>query len=289
MAGIWWLASYPKSGNTWLRAVLATLLSGRSADINAMPLVSLLANNRAVFDNALGIESADLTIEQETNLRPRVYEMLAAEAERPLFCKAHDVYRRTPAGEPLFPTAATLGAVYIVRDPRAVAVSYANHRAEAVERTIARMEDQEGARSASIERLPLHLRLRIGPWRDHVESWLGAPFPVHLVRYEDMHSDPHAAFAAVAAFLGLPFDRARIAAAVEATAFPRLQGQEHATGFVEKPIRATAFFREGRIDGWRQVLTAEQATRIVAAHGAVMKRCNYDTHLMPLIAEHGAA
>ena len=74
MAGIWWLASYPKSGNTWLRVALATLLSGRPADINAMPLVSLVANNRAMFDHALGIESADLTNEQETDLRPRVYE-----------------------------------------------------------------------------------------------------------------------------------------------------------------------------------------------------------------------
>jgi aryl sulfotransferase len=289
VAGIWWLASYPKSGNTWLRAFLAALLSGRSADINAMPSVSLLANNRAVFDNALGIESADLTVEQETNLRPRVYEMLAVEAQRPLYCKTHDVYRRTPAGEPLFPAAATLGAVYIVRDPRAVAVSYANHRAEAVEQTIARMEDPESARSATVGRLPRHLLPRIGPWRDHVESWLSAPFPVHLLRYEDMHSDPHSAFAGVAAFLGLTFDRERIAAAIEATAFSRLQAQERAAGFVEKPIRATAFFREGRVDGWRQALTAEQAARIVTVHGAVMKRFNYDTRLMPLIAEHGAA
>ena len=83
---------------------------------------------------------------------------------------------------------------------------------------------------------------------------------MHLVRYEDMHSDPHAAFAAVARFLGLPCDRKRIAAAVEAAAFPRLQAQERAAGFIEKPIRSPVFFREGRVDGWRQVLTAEQAS-----------------------------
>ena len=289
MAGIWWLASYPKSGNTWLRAVLASLLSERPADINAMSLVSLLAHNRYLFDNALGIESAELTIKQQTNLRLRVYEIWAADAKEPLYCKAHDAYRRTPAGEPLFPTAVTLGVVYIVRDPRAVAVSYASHRVENVEKTIAHMEDPHSAPSAAIARMARHLRPYIGLWRDHVESWLSAPFPVHLVRYEDMHSDPHAAFAGVAAFLGLPSDRERIAAAVEAAAFPRLQAQERSAGFVEKPIRATAFFREGRIDGWRQALTAEQATRIVTAHGAVMKRCNYDTHLMPLMAERGAA
>lgn len=289
MAGIWWLASYPKSGNTWLRVALATLLSGRPADINAMPLVSLIANNRALFDLALGIESADLSSEQETNLRPRVYEIWAAEAARALYCKAHDAYRRTPAGEPLFPTVATLGAVYIVRDPRAVAVSFANHLGEPIDETILRMHDPAAAASPAIKRLPRQLRPRLGPWREHVESWLGAPFPVHLVRYEDMHGDPHGAFAGVADFLGLPSDRERIAMAVEAAAFPRLQAQERATGFIEKPVQAAAFFREGRVDGWRQALTAEQASRIVAAHGDVMRRCNYDTQLLPLTVERGAA
>jgi aryl sulfotransferase len=93
----------------------------------------------------------------------------------------------------------------------------------------------------------------------------------------------------VARFLGLPCDSKRIAAAVEAAAFPRLQAQERAAGFIEKPSRSPVFFREGRVDGWRQVLTAEQAARIVAAHGDVMRRCNYDTLLTPLTAERGAA
>jgi aryl sulfotransferase len=282
VAGIWWLASYPKSGNTWLRVALATLLTGRPADINAMPRVSLVANNRALFDHALGIESADLSNEQEANLRPRVYEIWAAEAARPLYCKAHDAYRMTPAGEPLFPTAATLGAVYIVRDPRAVAVSFADHLGEPIDDTILRMHDPAAAPSPAVKRLPRQLRPRLGPWRDHVDSWLGAPFPVHLVRYEDMHGHPHATFAAVADFLGLPSDRERIAATVEAASFARLQAQERATGFIEKPIQAAAFFREGSIDGWRRTLLPEQAARIVDANEAVMRRLGYDTALVPL-------
>jgi len=90
---------------------------------------------------------------------------------------------------------------------------------------------------------------------------------------------------AVARFLGLPCDSKRIAAAVEAAAFPRLQAQERAAGFIEKPSRSPVFFREGRVDGWRQVLTAAQAKRIVTAHGGVMRRCNYDTQLLPFTAE----
>jgi aryl sulfotransferase len=289
VAGFRWLASYPKSGNTWLRIVLATLLSGRPADSNAIPLLNALASDRLQFDDVLGIESADLTLEQETNLRPRVYEIWAAEANQPIYCKTHDAYRRTPAGEPLFPTAVTPGAVYVVRDPRAVAVSLAHHTAQTVDEAIAFMNNPAAAFSVPAGNLPRQLHQRLKRWHDHVESWLAAPFPVHLVRYEDMHGDPHAAFAGIAAFLGLPSDPERIAVAIETAAFPRLQALEQAVGFVEKPIQAAAFFREGSVDGWRQVLTAEQATRIVAAHGAVMRRCNYDTLLMPLAAVRGAA
>ena len=281
MAGIWWLASYPKSGNTWLRIALASLLSGRPADINAMPSVSLIATNRAFFDNALGIESADLTIEQVTNLRPRVHEIWAAEAERPIYCKTHDAFRNTPAGEPLFSTAVTLGAVYIVRDPRAVAVSLAHHGGRTIDEAIVRMDDPADTPSASTRRLHRQLPELRGAWRDHVESWLGAPFPVHLLRYEDMHRDPHGAFTAVAAFLGLPADRQQIAAAIEAASFARLQEQERATGFIEKPLQAATFFREGSTDGWRRTLLPDQAARIVAANGAVMRRLGYDTAMAP--------
>ena len=116
-------ASFERSGNTWLRAILATLVSGRAVDINAMAFLGPHAASRSRFDRALGIDSASLSDAQGFNLRPRVYEILAAEAEQPLYCKTHGACLATPAGEPLFPTAATRGAVYVVRDPRAVAVS----------------------------------------------------------------------------------------------------------------------------------------------------------------------
>ena len=55
-----WLASYPKSGNTWLRAVYTALLNGSEPDINSLDAGDLGAS-RAVFDAALGLRSADLT------------------------------------------------------------------------------------------------------------------------------------------------------------------------------------------------------------------------------------
>ena len=281
---IWWLASYPKSGNTWLRTVLACLMSKGSLDINDMGSLGPMASLRSAFDDTLGVDSANLSFEHETDLRPRVYEIWAAEAERPLYCKVHDAYHLTPSGEPLFPTAATCGAIYVARDPRAVAVSYAQHAARAIDETIATM-DSDATMVGSPRGLSSVLRQRLLRWSDHVRSWLAAPFPVHLVRYEDMLAHPHATFASVAAILGLDSDRAAVTAAVEATTFSRLQSQERSAGFAEKPWRVAAFFREGRSDGWRHALTPEQADRIVAAHGPMMRRLGYDTTLSPITAE----
>jgi hypothetical protein len=285
MAGIWWLASYPKSGNTWLRAVIASLISGRPVDINAMSFLGPICSNRIVLDDTLGIDSAELSVEQETNLRPRAYETWAAEAKRPLYCKAHDAYQVTSAGEPLFPTNATRGAVYVVRDPRAVAVSFAHHMAQPIEAAIARMDDPKAAFSGSTDRLTRQLRQLLQRWSDHVEIWLAAPFPVYLLRYEDMRTDPLSAFTGVAAFLDLPHAPEAIAAAVEAANFSRLQAQEQEAGFFEKPRDAAVFFREGSIDGWRLTLTPEQAARIVASHGPVMRRLGYDVTLSPLTVD----
>jgi aryl sulfotransferase len=275
-AGIWWLASYPKSGNTWLRTIIACLLSGRPVDINAIAFVGMNAEGRFPFDDALGIDSVGLSQDQETNLRPRAYEIWAAEADRPLYCKTHDAYHLTPAGEPLFPTAATRGAVYVVRDPRAVVVSAVHFTAQSTETTINAMDNAAAMSSGSTTHLSQHLRQRLLRWSDHVESWLSAPFPVHLLRYEDMLAHPYATVAAVARFLGLPSDPETIALAVESTSFTRLQAQERAAGFVEKPRRAAAFFREGKADGWREGLTPEQAGRIVGSHGTMMRRLGYD-------------
>jgi hypothetical protein len=59
-----------------------------------------------------------------------------------------------------------------------------------------------------------------------------------------------------------------IAAPVEATNFSRLQAEERASGFVEKPYKMAAFFREGRADGWQDTLTPRQAARLAGSKPA---------------------
>jgi len=98
--GIYWLASYPKSGNTWFRVFLANLRREKSepVDINQLNIIGI-ASARELFDKMTGLKGADLTQKEIERLRPRVYEEMLKEAEESLFLKIHDAYTYTDKGE----------------------------------------------------------------------------------------------------------------------------------------------------------------------------------------------
>ncbi len=272
-----WLASYPKSGNTWVRLFLAayTHPEREEVDINDVD-VSLHAAHRDLFDRVIGLEASDLTPAEIERFRPDVYRQLAAEAEEPLFLKVHDRWRRTPDGGSLFPPEITAATIYIVRDPRAVAPSYASHYGVRIDAAIDQMATSDSTLALPRDRLPSQLPQPMGSWSQHVTSWLDQPeLPVHLVRYEDLHAAPEAYFAEILRRAGLPVAAERLDAALTQTRFERLQAQEAAVGFKERLSAAPRFFRQGRPDRWREELTPAQIARIERDHGAVMERLEY--------------
>jgi aryl sulfotransferase len=279
VSGIFWLASYPKSGNTWFRIFLTNLQrnTGTPADINALNTTPI-ASARELFDDAVGYEAGDLTPEEVDRLRSRVYESLAASTDETLFLKIHDAYSMTDADEPLVPTRATQGALYFIRNPLDVCVSFAHYGACEVEAALRAMSDDAYALGAQRDRLPPQLRQRLLSWRQHVLSWVERPpFPVLVIRYEDMHCRPMETFTRATAFAGLPQDPERIGRALRQSAFAEVQRQEQAHGFRERVPRAASFFRQGSVGSWRQQLTPEQAERLVDAHRDVMRCFGYLT------------
>ncbi|MDO9494362.1 MAG: sulfotransferase domain-containing protein, partial [Nocardioides sp.] len=146
MGDILWLASYPKSGNTWMRILLTNYLgdSEHPADINALEGGGI-SSSRDLFDNSVGVRSASLPPETVERLRPEVYRVVGRSVETTMRMKAHDAYHRVPGGEPLFPADVSRGAVYLVRDPRDVAVSQAHHAGSSVEAAVSRLNDPDAA------------------------------------------------------------------------------------------------------------------------------------------------
>ncbi len=274
-----WLASYPKSGNTWVRFLLESLLTGGTAiDINHRQVRAGVVRV-ADLEELFGIEASELTEAEIMAAMPAFHRAVAADADRShILRKVHDRYWLTAAGEPAFPAAVSHGAVYIARDPRDVAVSYAHHRGWPVDDIIALMDDDDAMLAEWGEpRFRMQLPQPLGSWSGHVRSWLEQPdLSVHLVRYEDLHADPAATLAAIARHLGLAPPAHVVDAAVDAASFPRLQAQEAAEGFGERPAGASApFFRSGRPGDWRNHLTAVQVDRLQDRHGPVMQRIGY--------------
>ncbi|MDE3113961.1 MAG: sulfotransferase domain-containing protein [Pseudomonadota bacterium] len=288
MSDSYWLASYLKSGNTWLRMLLANLSAGGEAkDINALPAHSGIANARRPFDNLLLIESGLLTADEVDCLRPRLHAALASgapaevgdvPARGPRFTKVHDAYAMTAGGEPLLAGArGGKGAIVIVRDPRDIAPSLANHNGVTIDRAIDQLNDTSAVAFAALETQPVQLRSKLGDWSGHVASWLGQhDIPVHLVRYEDLLSDTPRIFQQVLTFAGLAAGHAEVEAAIRSSDFARLQAQEQAMGFAEAARRGSVFFRRGQAGAWRDELTVAQVRRIEQAHGAMMQRLGYE-------------
>jgi aryl sulfotransferase len=300
-----WLASYPKSGNTWLRMLIANLAAkdDQPVGINDAFGSSGIASARGPFDRLLLIDSGLLTHDEADCLRPLVYEELARglddderdPREMPpavRFVKVHDAYTLTPMGEPLLAGARGAdGAIVMVRDPRDVAPSLANHNNSSIDEAIAFMHDSDAGFCAKTTGQDSQLRQKLPGWSAHVTSWVDQiDIPIHLVRYEDLQVDTAAVLRRALQFAGQPATDDELCRAVRFADFARLRRQEEEQGFREAPRQLDArFFRRGEAGGWRDELTPGQAARIVAAHGAVMRRLGYDATLTPLTAQPDAA
>lgn len=271
MGGIVWLASYPKSGNTWVRLFLDSLLGGdRPLRINAPRRFSVGEASMEWYRRASGLPPMAIDRRRAIALRPQVQACIAGLAAGGILAKTHSAHVRFER-TPLFSPAATAAAVYIVRNPFDVAVSFAHHTGQDIDRTIAVMDDDRS-----------HLALKgpnvnefISSWTTHVTSWTRRRHPrLLVVRYEDMLEAPGDAFQRIARHVGLRPSREEVEGALARCRFESLQAQESAEGFGEAPEGRT-FFRRGTAEQWRDVLSGAQVARLAAAHGHAMGRLGY--------------
>lgn len=275
---LYWLASYPKSGNTWMRALLNNYLEAGEApsDINQLERTANI-NLRTWYDELLMIESSLLTHAEIDALRPMLYRRYAAQhGGDKQFCKIHDAFRTLPDGTPIFPPDVTAGVIYLIRDPRDVAISYAHHNSTSIDEAVAAMADNAHGlfmrQDTALNQVPQWM----GSWSSHVRSWVDeSQLPLLVVRYEDLSADPAHTFALAVAFVGLPLDQARLDKAVRFSRFETLRQQERQHGFREKTQASESFFRKGKAGDWRETLSAEQIARIESDHAVVMQRFGY--------------
>lgn len=256
------LTSYPRSGNTWTRFLLANLLDQK---------------NPVTFSN---IESRI----------PEIYfnpDRFMRALPRPRLLKSHASF------EPHYPN-----VIYIVRDPRDVAVSYYHHNVKA-----GNIPDDYPMASFVPRFIAGEFDRIFGSWRDNVLSWTtlrqGSPRFL-LLRYEDMKRDPVSALSRVAAFLELcsfPKIDARPEAlqrAIDLSSPERmraLEKQEAGQWVLTKGTRSDKpFVRSATTGGWKSQLPPESLAAIESAWGDLMQNFGYKLAsgtVRPAMVSHG--
>jgi len=269
----YWLASYPKSGNTWFRIFLSNLLFPEQApvDPNQLPLRNLIASARTPFHEIIGVPSSLLTMKESEHLRPQISQTIGRDWSGPVCVrKTHDAYTFLEDGRPLMGTHPEFAAIYIVRNPWDVAVSAASHWQQPIEQVVRNMCNDETILDNRKDRVTSQLPQRLLSWSNHVRSWVSAPINVCVLRYEDLHAQPVEHFGSAVRFLGLSADDLEIERAVEASRFDRLQSIEQQHGFREAP-KSSRFFRKGEV-GEGQSKLDEKSRERLARQNEIVER-----------------
>jgi hypothetical protein len=273
MGKIIWLASYPKSGNTWMRVFLHNLLRDPpdGYDINQVSDLSVSDSIPTFYQAVIKRPWRSWSVQDVANARWHVQRHICQRQPDDSFVKTHNAFIEY-AGKPMIYKEFTAGALYIVRNPLDVCISLSHHYSCSLDEAIDMLNNPRlGIATNEATVSEVHQN-----WSKHVKSWTRGELPAQLIlRYEDMLDQPLEAFGTVGKFLGLNPPPDRLQRAIANSAFEKLQSQEAKTGFRERPKNAERFFRQGRSGQWRNVLSEPQIKRIVDVHQEQMRRFGY--------------
>jgi len=266
------VASYPKSGNTWVRMAAICYSTGR-ADLSALGRMGDLRVQD--YHDVSPVPLCQLGLPAQAQIRSAAMLNLAFNlgGKREHAIKSHHAFLCVD-GIPLWHPSFVDRVVNPVRDPREVCCSAKEHFGFDTYEDCAEFMIQEGQVIGGNDR-PIHHV--IGSWAQHVNSWQSAdPLDVMTVKYEDLKADPLAMFEKIFEFLlDEEVERHRVEEAVKATEFDHLRKLEDEHGFPEKSDQADRFFRSGTTDGWKEELPTEVARALEDEFGKTMEGLGY--------------
>jgi hypothetical protein len=235
-----WIVSYPKSGNTWTRFLIANLVAG----------------DKVVDWSNIERIVPDIYINRDPHLKA---------LPRPRYFKSHEGYR------PEYRR-----VVFIVRDPRDVALSYYH---------FVRKTNTLPVDASMDDFMTKFIDGTIDPygnWGENVGSWLGARGGTDnflVVRYEDLQKNAEAELVRIAAMLGIAVDKRLLSRAVEnsrADRMRKLEQEQHGEHKMLKRSRSDIPFVRAATSGqWRTELPPEAVQQIESAWGSVMRQLGY--------------
>ena len=271
MKKIIWIASYPKSGNTYVRAFLSHYLFSKNSnlDFNLLKKIPKFEKkeiftqflNKKLFDDNLNFIEYSIDIQKK---------LINKFNQQSLIFKTH--YFFGELDNHIFTDANhTLLFIYIIRDPREVLVSYASHYNMSIDELLDEFVSNNILFKIKTE--------TIINWRLHYRSWKSfKSVPSLFLKYEDLIQQPKNNFEKLIIFLSkyidIQVDKKIIEKTIEIIRFDKLKKLENKSGFHEAP-KNTIFFRSGKIDSWKEILLKSQIKKVEDAFYTDMQELGY--------------
>ena len=279
-----WIASYPKSGNTWIRSLLCTYLYSEDGNFNFSLLKKILKfpskKYLKYFTNDLSdikkVAGYWIASQERINL---------LNENKSIFLKTHSALC-TLEKNPFTNKKNTQAVIYIVRDPRNVITSVGNHYSMNIEESYNFMIDNNriltgdkwGGDNFGISEV-------LGSWSEHYKSWKNIKFaPILNIKYEDLISDAEKSLMEIINFLQkfteIKIDNKKISKTVESCNFENLRKMEQNEGFIEaayseKLNKKVNFFHLGEKNNWKNLLNQEMEKKIRETFHDEMRQLKY--------------
>ena len=278
-----WIASYPKSGNTWLRSLLSSYYYSKEGEFNFRLLEKIQqfpSTDHFIYDN-------DSYETLESTSKNWIKKQIEINKDKKLkFFKTHNAICEIN-GNPFTNSKNTLAGIYIVRDPRNLVTSLAHHYEINKEQALEFMMHERRYIYQKIENRYLAFS-PLFSWSKHLESWTRCKlFPVLIIRYEDLYLETFATFKKVINFvksvsnLKSSFDREKAKKCIVSCNFDKLKNLEKKQGFKEAIMKKDKsgkinFFNLGKDNDYKVLLDNIFLEKLNKLFKKELKEFNYE-------------
>ena len=283
MKKIIWIASYPKSGNTWVRAIVSALLYSSQGNFN-FNLIKLIEafekKNRFNF-----VKDMNKNHFKKLNKIEYIYKYWKICQEQIVFDKninpIFNIFKTHTANLAINSNSftdpnLTEAVIYIVRDPREMVLSYSKHMGKRVDDSIKSITDSRVLLSGNDNLLTTIM----SSWDIHYQSWKKLDVPKIFLKYEDLIYDTKNHITQISNFLAeiLKIDKnilnKKIHNVFTSTSINEFRKHEKNMGFDEASKNST-FFGKAQVNSWKEKLTIEQIHKIEHIFNKTMKELGY--------------